>query len=251
MHQEGRPAIHILEDARSAGAAAAEAAATCIRESISDHGRARILVATGNSQIDLIDRLVQAPLDWNAIEVLHLDEYVGIPADHPASFRHWIKTHLQDKVSPRRVHYIRGDAADLEVEINRYTRLLAENPLDVAFVGFGENGHIAFNDPGLADLNDPAAIKRVALDDLSRRQQVGEGHFPDFESVPTHALTLTCPTLLSARRWVCCVPEKRKAKAVAAALEGRISADCPASYCRLHPAVEIFLDQDSSSLLCR
>ena len=121
----------------------------------------------------------------------------------------------------------------------------------MAFVGFDENGHIAFNDPGLANLNDPLPIKCVELDEASRVQQVGEGHFSDVASVPAHVITVTCPTLLAARRWVCCVPEKRKTTAVAAALEGPISANCPASFCRLHPYVELFLDLDSASKLAR
>lgn len=250
MHNEG-PEVHILADPESAGAAAALAAAAHIRDTIATRGHARILVATGNSQLALIERLVQEPIDWGAVSVLHLDEYVGISADHPSSFRYWIKTRLADKTRPSAVYYIEGDAADLEAELNRYTRLLSEDLVDLAFVGFGENGHIAFNDPGVANRNDPLAIKRVALDVPSRLQQVGEGHFPDLASVPTHALTLTCPALLAARRWVCCVPEKRKAAAVAAALEGPISEDCPASFCRLHPRVDVFLDRDSSSLLSR
>ncbi|HWF47093.1 MAG TPA: 6-phosphogluconolactonase [Bryobacteraceae bacterium] len=245
------PAVHVLSDPQSAGAAAGAAAAVHIREAITTRGHARILVATGNSQVDLIEHLVQEPIDWSVVDVLHLDEYVGISANHPASFRYWIKTRLANKARPRAVHYIQGDAADLQAELNRYTRLLAEDFVDVAFVGFGENGHIAFNDPGVADRNDPAAIKRVALDVPSRLQQVGEGHFPDLASVPEHALTLTCPALLAARRWVCCVPEKRKAAAVAGALEGPISEDCPASFCRLHPRVEVFLDEYSASLLSR
>jgi glucosamine-6-phosphate deaminase len=250
MQNDG-PAIHILADPESAGAAAASAAAVHIREAIAARGHARILVATGNSQLALIDHLVQEPIDWGAVEVLHLDEYVGISADHPASFRHWIKTRLADKARPRAVHYICGDAPDLQAELNRYTRLLSEDFVDIAFVGFGENGHIAFNDPGVAERNDPVAIKRVALDLPSRLQQVGEGHFLDLASVPTDAVTLTCPALLAARRWICCVPEKRKAVAVAAALEGPISEDCPASFCRLHPRVEVFLDKYSASLLSR
>jgi glucosamine-6-phosphate deaminase len=245
------PKVHIFTDAKTAGATAGAVAAAHIRDAIAARGHARILIATGNSQIALIEHLVQESVDWNAVEVLHLDEYVGVPADHPASFRHWIKTRLIDHTRPRAVHYIEGNAIDLQAELSRYTRLLSEDFVDLAFVGFGENGHIAFNDPAVADRNDLAAIKRVALDLQSRLQQVGEGHFPDLASVPTYALTLTCPALLAARRWVCCVPEKRKAAAVAAALEGPISERCPASLCRLHPRVEIFLDRDSASLLSR
>lgn len=251
MSETGGLTVQILTDSQSAGIAAAEAAARNIRKAIESRGHARILVATGNSQAVLIDRLTQEAIDWAVVDVLHLDEYVGIPADHPASFRYWIKTRLADKVHPRSVQYIEGDAVDVQAELDRYSRILSEHPVDVAFVGFGENGHIAFNDPGVADRNDPAAIKQVTLDLPSRQQQVGEGHFPDLASVPKCALTLTCPTLLAAQCWVSSVPEKRKAIAVAAALKGPISEQCPASFCRLHPRVELFLDQDSASLLPR
>jgi glucosamine-6-phosphate deaminase len=147
------------------------------------------------------------------------------------------------------MHYIAGDAADLDATLREYGRQLLSDDLDLAFVGIGENGHIAFNDPGVADFEDPLTIKKVVLDDACRRQQVGEGHFPDVKTVPVEAVTVTCPGLMRALAWVCCVPDQRKAPAVRAALEGPLSVQCPASLVRRHPSAAIFLDAESASLL--
>lgn len=233
------------------GNAAAERAAEIINAAIADHGRARIIAATGNSQIPLADALVKQRVNWSAVELFHMDEYVGIGPDHPSSFRYWIRTRLEQKIHPAAAHYLDGDVADLDGEIRRYSKLLLEAPIDLAFVGFGENGHIAFNDPGVADFKDPATVKRVTLDEACRRQQAGEGHFKDIDSVPKEALTITCPGLFRAKAWVCCVPERRKAEAVRNALEGPISESCPASLVRTHPNAFVYLDTDSASLLSR
>ena len=149
---------------------------------------------------------------------LKLATYVGIPADHPSSFRYWIRHHFVNRVHPRSISYIEGDAPDLSLMLQEYSRQLLAGPMDLAFVGIGENGHIAFNDPDVADFADPEVVKRVALDEVCRRQQVGEGHFPDLESVPKEAVTVTCPGLFRARRWICCVPDRRKAEAVKGSL---------------------------------
>jgi glucosamine-6-phosphate deaminase len=156
---------------------------------------------------------------------------------------------LEKKVHPRNAYYLNGDAADLASEIQRYSDLLLKDSIDLAFVGFGENGHIAFNDPPVADFNDPATVKRITLDAACRRQQAGEGHFPDEASVPKEALTITCPGLFRAASWVCSVPDRRKAEAVRNALEGPISERCPASLVRRHPNPFVFLDTESASLL--
>jgi len=230
--------------------AAAETAAECIREAITRNGSARVVVATGNSQIAMMELLVRkSGIDWNAVDAFHLDEYVGLPDTHPASFRLWLRTRFADVVKPRSMQYLNGDAADLEAEILRYTNLLRARPIDVALIGFGENGHIAFNDPAVADFNDLATVKRVVLDDACRRQQVGEGHFPNIAAVPVEALTVTCPALMSARTLVCTVPDGRKAQAVKGAIEGEISTACPASIVRTHPKAFLFLDQESASQL--
>jgi glucosamine-6-phosphate deaminase len=232
------------------GLHAARKAAEIIQAAVERRGRARIIVATGNSQLDFIAALVEQPeIDWPRVEMFHMDEYVGLSPQHPASFRLWIKTRVEDKVPLASANYIGGDAPNVEAEIARYSALLAAAPIDCAFVGFGENGHIAFNDPPSADFNDPVAIKVVELDAACRRQQVGEGHFQTIDSVPRTAITITCSGLFAADTWICCVPEARKAVAVRQALTGPISTSCPASLVRRHPSAWVFLDNDSASLL--
>lgn len=242
--------VQIFPTKLEASAAAAAEAAAILRQSIAKRGGARVIVATGNSQQDMIAALVRLPeIDWSRVDVLHMDEYIGLPATHPASFRLWIQTKLVDVVKPRSVDFLKGDAADLEAERKRYEALIRSAAPDLCFPGFGENGHIAFNDPHVADFNDPLAVKIVEMDEACRRQQVGEGHFPNLAAVPRQALTLTCPALMSARHWVCCVPERRKAEAVRNALRGPVSPACPASLARTHPHSRIFLDSDSASLI--
>ncbi len=246
----GTARVRIYPSRRALGAASAADAAGTINSAVRERGRARIIVATGNSQLDLIHALVEIPgVPWNSVEVFHLDEYIGMPRTHPSSFRYWIKKRIEDTVHPGIIHYIESDATDLDVEIERYARLLNETPMDLAFVGFGENGHIAFNDPHVADFHDPLTIKRVMIDDASRRQQAGEGHFDSPESVPRAALTVTCPALMRARAWICAVPELRKAQAVRNALEGPITTTCPSSIVRTHPNATVYLDTESASLL--
>lgn len=245
---KARAAVYATE--LQMGAGAAMLAARLIRAAITDQGLARVMIGTGNSQLAVIDHLVaKGELDWSRVTVFHMDEYVGIDADHPASFRRWLRTRVADRCHPAAMHYINGDAPSLDSEIARYTQLLATGPMDLAFVGFGENGHIAFNDPPVADFSDPARIKVVALDERCRQQQVGEGHFKNLASVPARALTVTCSELLTARTWISCVPEARKAEAVQRALEGPIGTACPASVVRDHPDAHVFLDLDSAARL--
>jgi len=242
--------VYVYPSKLDTSQAAAREAASLLRGTRAQRGSARIIVGTGNSQDDMIATLVQEPdLDWGHIEVFHMDEYVGMAMDHPASFRRWLKTHLVDVVHPAKAHYLAGDAQDLSEECARYAALLHLAPVDICFIGFGENGHIAFNDPGVADFHDPRAIKRVAMDVRCRRQQVGEGHFPNLEEMPREALTLTCPELLRAEHLICTVPDQRKAEAVHSALTGPVTEGCPSSVVRTHPAVSIYLDAGSASLL--
>lgn len=250
LFRVGGIAAAVFETKEDLARAAALKSAETIRDAIARRGAARIAVATGNSQLALMQYLTRMPvIGWNAVDAFHLDEYIGLPPTHPASFRLWIRTRFAEIVKPRSMEYLVGDAADIDAEIRRYTALIAEQPLDLAFVGFGENGHIAFNDPGVADFADPATVKRVTLDAACRRQQVGEGHFPNVEAVPAEALTLTCPALMSARTLICSVPDRRKAHAVQCALEGEVSTACPASIVRTHPRAFLFLDTESASQL--
>src|SRR5579875_1179226 len=215
----GTAKVRVYDSLENLGEAAAEDAAMIIRQAISERGEARIMIATGNSQLHVVRELVRQPgINWSAVEIFHMDEYIGLDANHPASFRRWIRERVQDKLPEAHMHYIEGDAPDIEAEIARYTQLLSAGPLDLAFVGFGENGHIAFNDPPNADFHDPSMVKRVTLDPVCRMQQVGEGHFKDMDSVPAEAVTVSCTGLLRARAWVSCVPERRKARAVHDAL---------------------------------
>ncbi len=242
--------IRVFSTKANMGEAAAAHAASILRDAIANRGCARVIVATGPSQDSFIHALVQAPkVAWNNIDVFHMDEYVGVGVEHPASFRRWLKEHLVNHVYPGRVNYLNADVTDLAAESRRYEHLLQSAPLDACFLGFGENGHIAFNEPHLADFNDPLAIKRVSLDDKTRMQQVGEGHFATFEAVPREALTITVPALLASENLVCCVPELRKAEATRNALEGPVSPACPASVVRSHQRAFIFLDLESASLL--
>jgi glucosamine-6-phosphate deaminase len=172
---------------------------------------------------------------------------VGLPASNPASFRHYQQQHLLSRVKPAAFIGIRGETPDPEVECARYAALLAEGPIDLVCMGVGENGHIAFNDPPVADFADPKRVKVVELDHACRQQQVNDGCFPDFASVPRQAITLTCPMLTSGHALVCVVPGTRKASAVAAMLKGKISTACPASILRQHPSATLFLDSDSAA----
>lgn len=247
--RSGEAEISIYASSGEAGTAAAEKAARIITAAISRNGRARVIAATGNSQIPVVEALVKQSIDWQSVELFHMDEYAGITPDHPSSFQYWIRTRIADKVRPLKTHYLKGDTPDLQAEMRSYAELLNAAPIDLAFVGFGENGHIAFNDPPVADFNDPETVKLITLDAACRRQQAGEGHFKDVDSVPKSALTITCSGLFRAKAWICNVPELRKAEAVKKALEGPVSERCPASLVQRHPHSYVFLDSDSASLL--
>jgi glucosamine-6-phosphate deaminase len=248
----GNARVRIFPTRRELGKASAAHAGEIIRDAIRRKGKARIIVATGNSQLDMITVLPEVTdIDWKSVEVFHMDEYAGMPSTHPASFRLWIRNRVEDRVHPGKVHYIQGDASDPDAELERYAKLMMAGPIDLAFVGFGENGHIAFNDPHVADFKDPKILKRVMLDDACRRQQAGEGHFPTFDDVPNEAFTVTCPGLFRAEAWVSVVPEARKAEAVRNALEGTISEACPSSIVRTHPNATVYLDLESAALLSK
>lgn len=242
--------VEIHPDRSRMGKAAAQRAAAVLRQALASRGRARMIVASAPSQTELIAALTDAPdLDWSRITVFHMDEYVGLPEGHPATFRAWQQQHLLAKIHPAAFHGIRGEADGLEAEMARYTALLQEAPLDLVCMGIGENGHIAFNDPPVADFNDPFLIKKVELDAACRQQQVNDGCFPDLASVPAHALTLTCPALMSGRALVCVVPGPRKAPAVRATLQGPVSTACPATVLRQHPDAVLYLDADAARSL--
>jgi glucosamine-6-phosphate deaminase len=232
------------------GAAAAAEAAEIIETAVAARGVANIIIATGNSQLTFLAALRSlAGVPWEAVNVFHMDEYVKLPPGHPASFPAFLRRHLLDYVRVKEFFPVPGDAADTEAACRRYEALLRGHPADLCALGIGENGHLAFNDPPYADFDDPLWVKVVELDQRSRRQQVGEGHFGGLDEVPTHAITVTIPALLSARRVLAIVPEARKAEAVARSLTGPITEDCPASILRRAPHAYLFLDRESVAAL--
>jgi glucosamine-6-phosphate deaminase len=251
--------LKIFPDKVSLSRAAAEQAASAIQRAIEARGHARIIAATGASQFEFLDMLTKASaidstkigwpqIDWTKVEGFHLDEYVGLPIAHPASFRKFLRERLVSKTGIGKFHWIEGDATDPSAIVREVGKQLASAPIDVAFVGIGENGHIAFNDPP-ADFatEDPYII--VNLDEPCRQQQVGEGWFADISQVPKRAISMSPRQIMKAREIVAVVPDQRKAHAVKACLEGEISPMTPASILRRHANATLYLDRDSSSLL--
>ena len=239
----------VFPDKVSLGEAAAADAASALRDAIARQGRACVVAATGASQFEFLEALVRAPgVDWRRTVFFHLDEYVGLPASHPASFRRYLKERLADRVHPGAFHFIEGDRPDPEAEARRVGELLRAGEVDVAFVGIGENGHLAFNDPP-ADFatEDPYIV--VQLDEACRRQQLGEGWFPRLEDVPARAISMSIRQIMKARRIVCVVPDARKAAAVRDCLTREVSPGRPASALQRHPAATVYLDVHSAALL--
>ena len=240
--------VQVYEDKVQLGKAAAAFAERLCHGPRSKQRAINLLFSTGASQFEFAAALGAEPqIPWNLVQAFHLDEYQGMAADHPASFRLWLKTRIEDPFKPAAFHYIEGDAADVEAECRRYEQLVRENPMDIGFIGIGENGHIAFNDPPVADFDDPLWVKVVELDEACRQQQLGEGWFAALDEVPKYAITLTVPAIMACRSIVSVVPDSRKAEAVKRALEGPISTDCPASILRRHPRALLFLDRDSAA----
>jgi glucosamine-6-phosphate deaminase len=237
-------------DAAALARAAAEDAAACLRDAVAARGVTHAMFATGNSQLEFVDTLVgsTAGVPWPDVIVFHMDEYLGVGPTHPAGFQRWIRERIVERAHPGAAHYIDGLADPID-ECRRYAGLLRRHPLDLCCIGIGENGHLAFNDPPVADFDDPADVKTVALDLGCRRQQVHEGHFPTVDAVPTHALTVTIPALLRARVVIAVVPEARKADPVRAALTGPVSTACPASALRGRANATLHLDPQSAMLL--
>lgn len=222
-----------------------------MQEILKEKDTVNLIIATGNSQLSLYMGLRKHVnlVDWKKVRIFHMDEYVGISDQHSASFRRYLHEKIVDIVQPLEFYGVIGDSGDAEAECKRYTALLQQYPADICCLGYGENGHLAFNDPPFADFNDPKLVKIVTLADQSRHQQVGEGHFPSFNDVPSEAITLTIPALLNVRYVLAIVPELRKAEAVRSALTGPITEDCPGSILRQKPHARLFLDAESASLL--
>jgi glucosamine-6-phosphate deaminase len=240
--------IEILSDKKTLGAKAAARGADLIRKAIAREGRASIIVATGASQFEMLDALVQAPgIDWSKVTAFHLDEYVGLPETHGASFRRYLQERFVARL-PKLGTFVPviGDAAGLAGEVRRLNSLIAQQEIAVCFAGIGENCHLAFNDPPADfETEDPYIV--VNLDEACRRQQLGEGWFPTLEDVPARAISMSIRQIMKSRALIVCVPDARKANAVAAALEGPVTPQYPASILQRHGACLIYLDPPAAS----
>ena len=241
--------IKVFNDRDALGRAAATQAATAIRKAIAERGHARIIAATAASQLEFLEVLTKATgIDWSKIEVFHLDEYIGLPVSHPGSFRKMLLEQLVRKTGVTNYHLLEGDAADPYEVVQRVGKKLASEPVDIAFLGIGENGHIAFNDPP-ADFKTEEPYIVVNLDEACRQQQVGEAWFADISHVPKRAISMSARQILKAKEILAVVPGPRKAQAVKDCFEGAVSPMAPASILRTHANASIYLDKQSASLL--
>jgi glucosamine-6-phosphate deaminase len=240
--------LKILPDKKQLGEAAAAQAAGAIRRAIGEHGGARIIAATGASQFEFLEHLTKKDgIDWRLVEMFHLDEYIGIPISHPASFRKYLRDRLINKVGIKRYHMLDGEREPGKV-IAEVSSEIRKMPIDVAFVGIGENGHLAFNDPP-ADFETKDSYIVVELDEACRRQQLGEGWFNNLDEVPRRAISMTVFQILKAREIICIVPDARKAEAVAKCFDGEVSPMAPASILRTHKNTTVYLDKSSAAQL--
>jgi glucosamine-6-phosphate deaminase len=242
--------LHLCPSKKALGDSAAVVGAEAIRAGIQGNDRATIVVATGASQFEMLESLVQQPsIDWSKVTGFHLDEYIGMPDTHPASFRRYLRERFTSKLPNLcAFHFIEGDASDLHAEVDRMNRLIEATSVDVMFAGIGENGHLAFNDPP-ADFETDAPYIIVKLDERCRHQQFGEGWFPTLEAVPDTAISMSVRQMMRSKLIVLAVPDARKAEAVRCAVEGPVSNMCPASILQQHPACHVFLDEESANQL--
>lgn len=238
----------ILPDRATLGAAAADHATARLRARLASADRARVIFAAAASQTEFLESFARADgIDWSRVDAFHLDEYVGVSLGDPRSFGRWLDEHIWSIVRPGRIERLDGGNPDPAAECARYGRLLADGGIDLALIGIGENGHLAFNDPHVADFADPLVVKPVEIDDTSRHQQVRDGAFPSFELVPRLAMSVTMSTILASRAISVVVPGGQKAAAVAATLDGPIETACPASALRRHPDAVLFVDEAAAS----
>jgi glucosamine-6-phosphate deaminase len=241
--------IKVLKTKYNMGKAAAEEAARILVDAIREKGEATFIVATGASQFEFLENLTSiSSIDWSKTTMFHLDEYVGFSETHPASFRKYLKERFINKVHPGKVYLIKGDAKSPELECEHLGKIIKQKEIDVAFVGIGENGHLAFNDPP-ADFDTKKPYLVVELDDACRKQQLGEGWFKSLDEIPKRAISMSVNQIMKSKNIICTVPDSRKAQAVKDCLEGDIAPDNPASILRNHESVFLFLDKDSAKLL--
>ncbi len=243
--------IQVFDTPKALGAQAAKQGADTIRKTLRERGQANIIVATGASQFETLASLINEPgIDWGCVNGFHLDEYLGLSSDHPASFCRYLKERFVDQVPLKSFHYVDGSNSHPQGVCERLGKLIQSHPIDVAFVGIGENGHLAFNDPP-ADFETETPYLIVDLDDACRRQQAGEGWFASLEDVPTRAISMSCRQILRSNTIICSVPDARKAQAVRNSVEGPVTPDVPASILQTHGNAYLFLDLASAGTLSR
>lgn len=248
MKSEGLE-VQVFENRTQMGIQAAKELSDCILSLLHSQQEINIIFAAAPSQNDFLSALLKHDLPWSKINAFHMDEYIGLTADAPQGFGNFLKARIFDRLPFKSVAYMDSTAVDTSSEVQRYANLLERYPVDIVCMGIGENGHIAFNDPPVADFDDPLLVKKVELDLVCRQQQVNDGCFSSLQEVPMEALTLTIPTLLKAKFIFCIVPGKTKALAVSSTLYNAIGVQCPATILRKHQHAKLYLDQDSSSLL--
>lgn len=241
--------VHIFDTREEMGKVAAEDAARRMNAIIAKNGVANVVFAAAPSQNDLIENLLKADIDWSKVRAFHQDEYVGISAEEPAGFGNFLDRAIFKKVHFKELHYLLCCADEAEEKCEAYAQLLRKYPIDLIFLGIGENGHLAFNDPAVADFNDPKMVKIVELDDVCRQQQVNDGCFATLDDVPKQAMTMTMSLIMNIPEAICVVPTIRKANAVYRALCGEVTTACPSSILRNHPNAALYLDKDSASML--
>lgn len=247
--QAGKLQVNVYSDEQEAGRAAALAAAESIRKLVQAHNHPSVIFATGASQLAMLRSLVEREVPWNRVTGFHLDEYAGLSINHPGSFRRYLRDHLIAWAQMRKFWEIDGEATDLVSECRRYAEALREASPQLCLLGIGENGHLAFNDPGEADFDDPEDVKIVQLDKACRQQQAAEGWFAKPEDVPERAITLTVPAIFRVPQLIISVPGIRKARIVRRTLHETISPQCPATILRTHPNATLYLDRESASEL--
>jgi glucosamine-6-phosphate deaminase len=240
--------IRIYSDSKQAGIQSGKQGASFIREAINARGSANIILATGTSQFETLNQLIQENIDWSKVNLFHLDEYIDLPDTHPASFRNYLTARFISKVKTLKAVYLINGEAQPGEECARLGKIISEHPIDVAFVGIGENGHLAFNDPP-ADFDTTQPYIVVELDEACRSQQMGEGWFPELSAVPRKAISMSIRQIMKSAKIICTVPDKRKAEAVKNSLEKPVSNLFPATVLQNHADCDFYFDKDSASLL--
>ena len=242
--------VNVSDTKEKLGRRAAADGAHLVRQALEERGQANVILATGASQFEMLSELARAEnIDWGKVAFFHLDEYAGMPITHPASFRKYLKERFVDQLpaEPQSFEYISAED-DCQAECRRLSEAIADHPIDVAFIGIGENGHLAFNDPP-ADFETEEPYLVVQLDEACRRQQLGEGWFPTLDDVPRQAISMSVQHIMKSQAIICSVPDERKAQAVHGAVEGPVTPDVPASILQRHDAATIYLDPPAASLL--